>query len=155
MALTQVTTVDIIGGTISIQFYQGATLEDQITFSTSGNTFTFLATSGFTLNKIDCILYFQYLNSFYNQLLINFPNTLANVLTSWPISLFEISVTNLGVLKFNYMQTSLGNTVYTVNYLPLIMSAGFSSRSGITITLQEFLQTIDMITQYSKQVQLN
>ena len=70
MALTSQTTVDIVGQTQTISFYESATLVDQITFSSG--TFIFQAISSFNLSKNDLSLYWQFLNIFQLLAITNF-----------------------------------------------------------------------------------
>ena len=153
MALTSTTTFDVIGNTSTITFLNPSQV-DQITYA--GGAITYQAASSYTLAKSDFLLYFQYLNAFYNQLFINFPQIASSVNTIWPLSVFDISLTNVGTKKLTYTQSFSGTTVLQINYLPLTVSAGFVTRpSPVTISLQEFFQNVYMLTQYTTQVSLN
>jgi hypothetical protein len=153
MALTSTTTFDVDGNTSTITFFNPSQV-DQITYNSDG--ITFQTAGSYTLAKSDYLLYFQYLNAFNNQLFINFPAISKNVNTAWPLILFSITETNIGVQKITYDQTSIGTTILNVNYLPSIASAGFVARgSPVTVTLQEFFMTVYMLTQYTNQVALN
>jgi hypothetical protein len=153
MTLTNTITVDLVGQTQTISFYEGASLVDQIEYSTSGVTFSTI--SSFNLSKSDCILYNTYLILFYNTLLLNFPYLNLQLSGIWPLCVFEISETFAGVNHIIYTQTSQGNSVYSTNYVPQASSAGHASRSQITITIQEFYMTQIMLRQYYNQVSLN
>jgi hypothetical protein len=153
MAITSTTTFDVIGNTSTITFYDPSQI-DQITYA-SGQV-TFQSASSYTLSKVDYLLYFQYLNAFYNQLFINFPLINASVNTAWPLSVFDITISNVGVKKLAYTQSSNGTQFIQINYLPLTLSAGVVARvSPVTISLQEFFQYVYMLTQYTTQVSLN
>jgi hypothetical protein len=150
MALTAVTTVDIVGGTQQITFSQGATQIDQITYSSSGITFGKI--SAFSLSQSDAILYFNYLNLFSIALSRNFVNTNFAVNLAWPESKFDVASTSAFTPVLTYTQTSLGNSVYATTYLGSTATASFSARSSVTTTLQEFLMTILMMNQYTNQI---
>ena len=151
MALTSQTVFDIVSQTQTITFYEGVTQVDQISYAS--NTVKFANSTSFTLSKSDFALYFNYINIFFNSLFSNFPSIFTSNL--WPLSSFQIAETNVGVKKITYTQTSLGNSVYTINYLPLTTSAGFATRSTIGITTQEFVMCLNMLAQYASQVSLN
>src|ERR1700677_703992 len=136
MALTSTTTFDVIGNTSTITFFNPGQV-DQITYS--GGAITFQTAGSFTLAKTDFLLYFQYLSAYYNQLFINFPQIAASVNTIWPLSVFDISFTNIGIKKLAYTQSSIGTQVMQINYLPSIVQAGFVARGApVTVSLQEF-----------------
>jgi len=151
MALTSTTTLDIINGIQTIIFNNPSQI-DQIQFSSSSVTFS--ATSGYNLVKSDMILFGQYMTVFYNLLVINFPGQINNLI-SLPVSNFDISQTFQGVTHINFTETSQGNSVIGINYVPVGQSGSISSRSSITITLQEFFQFYIFLTQYINQVRLN
>lgn len=151
MALTAQTTLDIPEQTQTIVFYEGASVVDQITYS--GGNITFSAILGFNLSKSDLLLYFKYLQIYLAALYTNFIQSTSGL---WPLCLFEISETNIGVLKIIYTQNSQGVNVYTITYVPIAVAASFTSRANpITISLQEFYMTLNMLTQYINQVLLN
>lgn len=153
MAVTSTTTFDVIGNTSTITFYNPSQI-DQITYS--GGQITFQACAAYTLSKIDYALFFQYLNAYYNQLFVNFPLISASVNTAWPLTVFDITFSNAGVKKISYTQSSVGTQVIQVNYLPLYSSIGVTARaSPVTVSLQEFFQTVYMLVQYTNQVSLN
>jgi hypothetical protein len=151
MALTSQAAFDIVNQTQSITFYEGVTQIDQVSYAS--NTITFASQSGFNLSQSDFALYFKYLNTFFNALFVNFPGSFAS--SDWPLCSFNITETDVGVQKITYTQTSLGNSVYTINYLPSITSAGFAARSTIGITTQEFVMCMNMMTNLSTQISLN
>jgi hypothetical protein len=154
MALTQTTTVDLVGSTQTISFFTGVTLVDQITFSS--NALTFQAISSYSLSKSDFALYFQYLNAFFFLIQTNFPSTAAQFRNILPLSNFQISETFAGVKHITYNQTSQGTTVMNINYVPSVVSAAFTARaSPVTITIQEFYLMINQMYQYANQVALN
>jgi hypothetical protein len=153
MALTSTTLFDIVGQTQSITFNNPGQV-DQITYAS--NQVTFQTISTFNLSKSDLQLYIKYLIAFNNLLIFNFPAVSAAYTLPWPISDFHIFETNSGVQKIDYVQTSLGTQVININYLPLATSASFAARvSPVTVTVQEFLMCVYMLTQYSVQVGLN
>jgi hypothetical protein len=151
MALTSVTTIDIIGGTQTIVFNNPGQI-DQIQYSGSGITFS--ATAGYNLAKSDLLLFGQFITVFYNLLQVNFPSIINN-LTSLPNNNFSISQTFAGVTHINFAETSLGNSVFAINYLPSVVSGAIASRSQITITPQEFFLFQILLVQYINQVRLN
>jgi hypothetical protein len=153
MALTSVTTFDIVGQTQTITFNNPSQV-DQITFSSS--QITFATISSFDLVKSDMLLYFKYLNAFNNLLLINFPSISSSIGQIFPLCNFQLSETSSGVEHIIYNQTSSGNTVINVNYVPIATSAAFTARaSPVTITLQEFFFLVVMMNSFNTQVNLN
>lgn len=153
MALTQQTTVDIIGQTQTIQFLNPTTV-DQIEYSSG--SITFASISSFNLTKSDLFLYNQFLQAFNVQLLLNFPSINSSVGGIFPLCNFQISETSAGVTHITYNQTSQGNTVENINYVPVAGSAGFTARgSSVTITLQEYFLFVLMMGQYIQQVNQN
>lgn len=154
MALTSTTTLDVIDQLQTITFYDASTQLDQIVYN--NNVLTFSSITAFNLSKSDYLLYFQYLNSFFNLLIVNFPQFQSQQGLDWPLCEFQINETDVGVLKIIYTQNSLANNVYTINYLPIASSCSFTSRpSPINISIQEFYMTINMLTQFTNQVRLN
>lgn len=155
MALTNITTFDVVGGTQTMAFYDPS-LVDQITYS--AGSITLAAISSFNLSKSDMLLYYQYVNSFNNLLFVNFPSISAHVNTSWPFdTTFEIYTTTVGVNHIYYIQNTVSSTnVYTINYVPTATAASFAARSSpVTITLQEWFMTVYLLAQYSTQVSVN
>lgn len=153
MPLTSTTTFDIVGQTQTLTFNNPSQV-DQVTFSS--NSITFAAESSFNLSKSDTLLYFQYLNSFNNLLLLNFPSISSSIGQIWPLSVFEISITNVGVKKIIYTQTSNGTTVLNITYPPIAQASAFVARgSPVTISIQEYFMTILMMNQFTSQVLLN
>jgi hypothetical protein len=153
MALTSTTVFDVVGGTQTISFYESATLVDQITYSS--NAINFSSISSFSLSQSDTLLYFKYLNAFFTLLGLNFPVIYLSGNLSWPVCEFDITQSSSGAFHIYYTQNSVSQSVYEINYVPLAQAASFSARSAITITLQEFFMTINMISQYSNQISLN
>lgn len=154
MALTSTTSFDIVGQTQTITFFQGITQLDQIIYS--GNTVNFQAISTYNLVKSDLLLYIKFLNIYYNLLITNFAAVASSQNANWPLSVFNISETNVGVLKIIYNQTTGANTVLNINYVPIAGSAAIASRgSTVSITNQEFFMTNNMLLQYSNQVSFN
>jgi hypothetical protein len=153
MALTSTTLFDIVGGTQTITFNNPSQI-DQISFS--NNSITFQACSTYNLAKSDTLLWFQYLNTFNNLLLINFPAINSSIGQIFPLCQFDLSETNVGVKKIIYTQTSAGTVVLTNTYLPIATSISFIARaSPVTITIQEYFMTILMTNQFTQQVNLN
>jgi hypothetical protein len=150
MALTHTTVVDIVNATQTMSFYESATLVDQIQYSAAGITFSSI--SSFNLSQSDLLLYLKHMATFYTNLGINFPAIYLSANLTWPVCEFDITQSNSGVLKIDYTQTSLSASVYLINYVVLAASASFSARSAITITLQEFFMTINMMAQYNSQI---
>lgn len=153
MALTSTTIFDIIGMTQTLTFNNPSQV-DQIVFA--NNDITFETSSTYNLLKSDLILYFKYLNSFNNLLLINFPSINSSIGGIWPLSSFDITESSAGVTHIIYTQTSQGSTVLEINYVPIAGSASFITRSApVTISLQEFFMTVLMMNQFINQVGLN
>ena len=154
MALTSVASFDVVNQTQTITFFESSTQVDEITYS--AGSITFANISGFNLSKSDCLLYFQYLNAYFNSLLINFPSISLSQNGKWPLSQFDITQSSQGVTHIIYTQTSQGNVVYTTNYVPVALSASYIARSNpVTITLQEFYMTINVMTAFTNQISLN
>jgi hypothetical protein len=153
MALTSSTTFDIVGQTQAITFNNPSQV-DQITFSS--NQITFSASTTFNLAKSDLILYFKYLNAFNNLLLINFPSISSSVGQIFPLCSFQLSETFAGVEHITYDQTTAGNMVLHINYVPVAVSGAFSTRSApVTITIQEFFLLVLLMNGFTNQVSLN
>ena len=154
MALTSTTTLDVVNQVQQITFYESNVQVDQITFQS--NVLTFASISTFNLSKSDFLLYFQYLNTFFNLLTVNFPAIQPQANLDWPLCQFDVTETNTGLLKIIYTQNSLSNNVYTIDYVPLAVACSFTARSSpINITVQEFFMMINMLTQFTNQVKLN
>lgn len=152
MALTSTTTLDDQNQTGTISFYQSATLVDQITFSS--NQVTFATISSFNLSKSDVLLYYKLLVSFFVQMQTNFGiNSSADGI--FPLCNFQLQETSVGVTHIYYNQSSQGNTVYASNYVPVAVSASYSARSAVTISVQEFILAIYLKGQWTNQVSLN
>ena len=145
MALTQQTAVDMVGQTQTITFFESASQVDQITFQ---------SISQYNLSKSDYLLWFAYLFTFYNLLQLNFPQMVSY--GKWPVCSFNISETSLGVTHITYTETSQGNQNLSINYVPLAASAAFSARgSPVTISLQEFAMCMNLLSQYTAQINQN
>lgn len=153
MALTSTITLDLVGQTQVLNYYEGATLTDTITYSS--NQITFAATSGFNLSKSDCILYNTFFQTYFTALVLNFPVVSKSNNILWPVCNFEVSNTSVGVTHINYIQTTGASSVLTINYVPLSGQAAFSARSSVTISLQEFFMTQIMLAQFTNQVSFN
>lgn len=149
MALTVATIFDIVGQTQTITFNNPSAI-DTITYS-SGQV-TFGTQSGYTLAKSDLLLYCQYMQAFFNLLNVNFS---LSYLNDWPLCNFQISDTFAGVNHLTYTQTSTGNNVLTVNYVPQAVAASVAARSSISISLGEFYMFILMLQQYKQQINFN
>ena len=154
MVLTSTNTVDVVGGTQQITFFSGVTQVDQVTYSS--NTITFASAIGYTLSKSDYLLYFQYLNSYFTLLAVNFPIINSSSSGIWPLCTFSFVESNVGVKKLAYLQDTGSTMVLGINYLPLTTSAAFLARvSPVTISMQEFFMTMNMLAAYTNQVTLN
>jgi len=153
MALTQNTSVDLIGQNQTITFNNPSQV-DQISYT--GGSIVFETSSTFNLTKSDLLLYLKYLNTFYNLLVTNFPALNAQLNNVWPLSEFDISETSAGVTHLKYIQSSQGTQVISINYIPQATACSFATRSSpVTISLQEFYMAILMLQQYSNQVSFN
>ena len=153
MALTQQTTVDIVGQTQTIVF-NNPTAVDQIQYASNQITFGIIAE--YNLAKSDLLLYGQFINTFNNSLILNFPQVNGSIGGKWPLTEFSIQEYTSGVTHLIYNQTSGANTVANINYLPSILQAGFTARaSTVTITLQEYFMFVLMMGQFIQQVNLN
>jgi hypothetical protein len=126
---------------------------DQLVFA--NNQITFGATSGFELSKSDFEIYVSSLVAFVNVIIFNFPSVQNSRGLSLPLSTFELQLNSSGAEHIYYIQTSLGNSVYNTNYVPLAQAASFASRSTITITMQEFFVCSQMTILYGQQVGFN
>ena len=154
MALTQTTSLDVVGGTSTITFYNGAQV-DQITFSS--NSITWQSQSTYNLSKSDLLLFIQFI-TFWNQTLFtNFTTTITPYVgTAFPNSVFDITRSFAGVTHITYNNTTSGTTVLNINYVPTAVSAAIATRgSPVTVTMQEFFMSIYMLQQYQVQVQVN
>lgn len=153
MALTATTTFDIIDQTQQIIFFSSAVQVDQINFAT--NQITFQAISSYNLVKSDLLLYYKYINAFFLLLQVNFVISQYFNL-AFPLSLFEINFYNAGTNHLQYTQTSQGNTPLMINYVPISGSASIAARaSPVTISIQEFAMSVNMLSPYFNQVSLN
>lgn len=154
MVLTSTTTLDVVNQIQEITFYESDTPVDQITYQSNVLTFSSIAT--FNLVKSDYLLYFQYLNTFFNLLTVNFPAFQSQANLDWPLCEFDITSTDVGVFKIIYTQNSLSNNVYTIDYVSVASACSFTARgSPINISVQEFFMTMNMLTQFTNQVKLN
>lgn len=126
MALTSITTVDIPNATQTITFSNPGQLE-QITFSS--DLITFSAISTFNLSKSDMILYGQYIRTFNNLLLVNFPSVSSSVNLPWPLSQFHITTSMPSVKHIIYTQSSQGTQVTQINYVPTALAGSFATRA--------------------------
>lgn len=153
MALQATLFLDIPDTQLTLTYTLNGSQIDQIVYSS--NQVTFGATSGFNLVKSDLIIYNAYLNTFLNSLITNFPFVQNSRGISLPLSLFEIQLLTSGVEHINYIQTSLGNSIYNTNYVPIATSASFGARSSIAITMQEFLVFCELHNIYINTVGLN
>ena len=153
MALTSVITLDLVGQTQILNYYESATLIDTITYAS--NQITWAATSGFNLSKSDTLLYNSLFQLYFTALILNFPIAGKSNNTIWPLCQFDITETTVGITHINFTQTSIGSNVLAINYVPIATSAAFAARSSITISMQEFFMTQIMLAQYANQVSLN
>lgn len=154
MAITSQTSLDLVGQTSTLSYYQGASLIDQITFGS--NAITYQAISSFNLVQTDMLLYYKFLNTYLALLYTNFPIVPASANLILPNSQFEFNQFSLGLTHIQFIQASLGNTFISINYLPSITSGSYNSRaSPVTITLQEFIQGFNSSTMFYNQILLN
>lgn len=154
MALTSTTIFDIVGQTQTITFYESSSQVDQIVFS--ANQITFETAASYNLVKSDYLLYFKYLNAYFSALFINFPSVSASSNGIFPLCTFSLTETSVGVTHINYLQNTGSTLVLGINYVPVATSAAFTARSApVTISMQEFFMTINMLSQYTNQVSLN
>ena len=153
MALTSTTTTDIVGAT-QVLTYSNPSQIDQISFGS--NQITFGTTAGYSLGKSDQLLFNQFLNTFNNLLLINFPTVASSINAIWPLCSFDITFNNIGTKKIAYAQTSIGTSVFSINYLPIAVAGAVAARgSPVTISLQEYFSFIVFMAQYTAQTNLN
>ena len=153
MALTSTTITDIVGQTQTIVFNNPSQV-DSIQFAS--NQITFAASTTYNLTKSDLILWCQFLSTFNNLLLINFPTISSIIGQAFPLCVYDYTYSNIGVKRLIYNQISIGTTVININYLPIATSAAFATRgSPVTITLQEYFMFVLMMGQYIQQVNLN
>lgn len=153
MILTATTTLDLVGKTSTISFYESATLVDQITFAS--NTITYQSISTYNLSKSDMALYFSFLNTFLLSLYTNFPTLAQNTNLIFPNCVFNITRSFAGVTHLTYTQSSNGNNLLTINYVPVAVAGSWTSRSAVTISIQEFIFGVTAQRQYFNQVSLN
>ncbi len=153
MALTAVTTLDVIGQT-STPTFNNPSQVDQITFGS--NQITYQTCSSYNLIKSDCALYIKFLTTWYNSLLINFLSLGVLLQQAWPLSVFDITTSSSGVTHIIYTQQSQGTQVISINYVPTAASAGVSARSSpVTISVQELFMGVYMKQQYFNQIAFN
>jgi hypothetical protein len=153
MALIQQTTVDIVGETQTIVFNNPSQV-DQIQYI--NNQITFGISTTYNLSKSDLLLYGQFINTFNNSLILNFPSVNKSIGIAWPLCNFDFTESNVGTKKLIYNQSSSGTTVIIITYVPIANAASFATRaSPVTITLQEYFMFVLMLGQYIQQVNLN
>jgi hypothetical protein len=153
MALVQQTTLDIVGETQTIVFNNPGII-DQIQYTS--NQIIFATSSTYNLGKSDLLLYGQFINTFNNSLLLNFPIVTTSIGAIWPLSGFHFTETNQGTKSLVYTQTSSGTQVININYVPIAGAGSFATRaSPVTVTLQEYFMFVLMLGQYIQQVNLN
>lgn len=154
MALTSTTSLDLVAQTCTISFYQGASLLDQITFSS--DLVTYEAISSYNLSKSDMALCIKFLNVYLLLIYTNFPLTGQSINLAWPLCKFDITLSTSGVEHITYTQSSQGNTFLTINYVPIASAASFSARvSPVTISIQEFINGVNFQNAFFNQVSLN
>jgi hypothetical protein len=152
MALTSTIVYDIVSQTSTLTFFNPTQI-DQVVFST--NQITWETTSGYSLAKSDLLLFNQFLKTFNSNLFFNFPTLNAYINAIWPLCSFTVNETSVGVTHINYAQTSQGNSVLSLNYVPIAASGSIAARSSVTISIQEFFSSINFLAQYNSQVILN
>jgi len=153
MSLQAAILLDIGNQAQTLTYTLSSSQVDQVSFS--NNQVTFGTTSGFNLSKSDFLIYVAALNTFNNALIVNFPSVQNARGLTLPVSSFELQLTSVGVTHIYYTQTSLGNSVYNTNYVPIAQSASFAARSQITITMQEFFECVAIKELHAQQVSLN
>jgi hypothetical protein len=154
MALTSQTTLDLVGQSSVLSFYQGVSLVDQITYSS--NQITYASISSYNLSKSDMALYYNFLNTWLSSLYANFPIVAASAKLIWPLCQFDITESFAGVTHIIYNQTSTGTQVININYVPVAVPGAIAARgSPVTITDQEFIMGVNMKQNYFNQVALN
>lgn len=137
----------------TLTFVLKGSVLDMVTYS--GNKITLSSTKGFTLSKTDYLIYVSSLNSFVNDIISNMPGIQSASSAMIPVSSFDIKNVNTGVTNIYYTQTSLGNSVYSTNYIPSSQTAVFAVRPSITISVQEFLFGIQLMNFHATQVTMN
>ena len=153
MTLTSQTTIDLIGQTSTLSFYQGASLIDQVTYSS--NSITYQAISTYNLSKSDMLLHYAFLNTWLSSLYSNFPIVSQSINLIFPLCQFDITISSSGVTHLYYTQTSQGNPLLLINYVPIATSGSWSTRaSPVTISNQEFIQGVSLQKSYFNQVSL-
>jgi hypothetical protein len=153
MSLQATVLLDIGNNSQTLTYSLNGSQIDHMIFA--NNQITLESSSSFNLSKSDLLIYISSLNAFNNDLILNFPSILNYRNATLPLSTFQLSLTNLGVEHINYIQTSQGNSVYNINYVPLAQAAAFSSRSPVVITLQEFFTLFTLQNIYASQIELN
>jgi hypothetical protein len=154
MAIKSTVLLDLPSNIQSITYNVGINQVDKITFAS--NAITFSAISSFNLIKSDLLIYIANLKSFSDLLFNNFtflpnPSTLP-----LPPSNFQIAIVSLAsVIHLHYIQTSLVNQVYNINYSTALKQATIPTRAQTTITLQEFYYCINFLQSYKNQINLN
>ena len=98
MTITSTTTIDLIGQSSLLSYYQGASLVDQITYT--GNTIIYAAISSYSLSKTDMSLYYKFLNTWLSVLYANFPIVAQSANLIWPLCQFDITESFAGVTHF-------------------------------------------------------
>jgi len=148
------TTLNIPGNTQIIVFNNPGVI-DEIDFVS--NAITLKAHIQYTLSKVDFLLYFNYLDIYNTALFLNFPSINASINIALPQCEFDMVNTAMGPPKLTYTQKTGGVTVaesFSYDLGTHIMTVAARS-SDVTITLQEFFQTVYILRQFTKQVSLN
>jgi hypothetical protein len=153
MSLQATVLLDIAGATQTLTYTLSSSQIDQLVFA--NNQVTFASISSFNLSKADFENYVASLIAFVNVIIFNFPTVQNSRGVTLPLSTFELSLAGSPVEQIDYIQTSLGNSVYAINYVPLAVACAFAARSSVTISMQEFFVLSQMMTLYGQQVNLN
>jgi hypothetical protein len=154
MALTAVTTLDVIGQTQTITF-NNPTQVDQITFASGA--ITWQSTAGYSLVKSDYALFQKYIQVFNSLLFPNFPTVCSSVFSPWPIPGTEFLINSTTPPnRIIYTQNSSGTQVLNASYLPVATVVTIAARAApVTITLQEWFSSVDVLNQFAAQVAAN
>lgn len=154
MALTAVTTFNVLGGTQSIVFDNPSQI-DSISFA--GNAITWGVTAGYTLSKQDYALFQQYINVFNNLLFANFSSISSSLKLSWPFTGTDLKISQtLAPNAVVYTQKAATLNFLVITYVPGTTTATITPRATpTTITLQEWFSSVDVLTQFATQVAAN
>lgn len=149
MAITALTTLNLLGITQTIVFSNTSTV-DEIDFG--NNHITMKAIASFSLSQVDFLAYFQYIDIFQIALLKNFNNLSLNFNIAIPQSEYDFKI---GSTRTTYDQHSGTNDVLNLTYIFVNKTVTFASTpSDIIISLQEFFLMISHLRTYAQQIGL-